>query len=146
MPGLKLALGLLTGATLQPAVSLACSPPPPGFIAPTPSQAQIDANAVQMFRDADFIAEVVVERAPRFRLRHETRPPPPGRLRVVGAVKGNPPPIIEAPVADPCLLYFQNLDERIVVSGGDDRGPVMVDDVIVRSLRSLNLGDWSSER
>lgn len=126
-----------------PTVALACSPVPAGFVAPTPSQIEIDEAALQTFRQSEFIAQVVVERAPRARLRNETRPPPPGRLRVLTAIKGTPPSVIEVPLPDPCFFYFQTVGERVVVSLEGRNGPATLTPATAASLRRRRIGDWS---
>lgn len=136
-----LVVGIAAGLAL-PGVTFACSPPPPGYVAPVTSQAQVDAAARETFRQIDFIAQVVVERSPRLQLLNERTSPPPGRLRVIAAVKGSPPTLLELPSPDPCLFYFQTVGERLIVLGRYPNQPRVMPQVQVLSLRRQRLGNW----
>jgi hypothetical protein len=131
---------------LHASVSQACEPPPPNAVA-APSQAEIDAGASRTFADADYIAEVVVLRSPRFQRIGERRPPPAGVLRVIAVIKGSPPETLLLPLADPCLAFFQKIGERLVVSSyrvGSQPQPIA--DIAVQSLRRRKIGKWENVR
>ena len=106
-----------------------------------PTQAEIDRTAKRNYENADFIAQVTVLRSPRFRRNTDRSDPPAGLLRVDAAVKGSPPRFIRVPLADPCLLYFQTVGERVVVSSRNGY-PSTLADVTIASLRRMKLGDW----
>lgn len=142
-PPFSFLVGIVLVNVSMPVEVFACSPPP--LVAPEPSEAMVDESALQLFRDADYLAEIVVERSPRFRLRNESRPPPPGRLRVVNVIKGAPPSIVIVPMADPCLTYFQIRGERLIVAYSRNY-PITLTERQAASLRRRGFGDWSRVR
>ncbi|WP_339914607.1 hypothetical protein [uncultured Brevundimonas sp.] len=138
----SLVVGIVLLNVSMPVAAFACSPP--AFVAPEPSQATVDEVAFRIFQDSDYLAEVIVERSPRFRLRNESGSPPPGRLRVVNVIKGAPPSIIIV-MADPCLAYFQTRGERLIVAHSRNY-PLTMTERQAASLRRRGLGDWSRIR
>src|SRR5687767_9334779 len=105
---------ILAAILLVPATQAeACSRNPRASSVRPASQAAIDQAARQVFGNAEFVAQVTVLRSPRFRTNRDNGPPPPGLLRVDAVIKGAPPRTISLPLADPCLLYFQRVGERL---------------------------------
>lgn len=138
---------LATGIALIvgfPAASLACSPPP--FPPSEPTQAVVDDGALRWFREADYVAEIIVERSPRHRRNDDAGPPPPGRLRVVNVIKGDAPTVIILPLPDVCEFYFMRSGERWIVAVSDENAPQPLTERQVASLRRRSLGDWSGVR
>ena len=135
---------LATGIALIvgfPAVALACTPPP--FPPPEPTQAFVDESALRSFSEADYVAEIVVERAPRYRRNDEAGPPPPGRLRVVNVIKGDAPAVIIVPLPDICEFYFMGPGVRWIVAVSGGNAPQPLTEGQVASLHRRGLGDWA---
>jgi hypothetical protein len=137
---LKIVLGIVVGPAIATGSSArACSPPPPGYIAPIPDQTAIDRSVRMIFKTASYIAQVVVI----------TRPggPVPGRLRVIATIKGRPPNTISVPLPDPCFFYFQVAGQRWIVSSGPAQTqPNPLSEKAVASLRRQGLGRWTDVR
>jgi hypothetical protein len=130
------------GSTAQ-----ACLPVPrPASLPKPPSQSVIDRNARRAFTEAEYVAEVLVLRPPRFRWNSDTRQPLPGLLQVQKVMKGKPPRVIFVPLADPCLLHFQKAGERVVVAGRTHDQPSPVGEWFVASLKRQHIGPWRTVR
>ena len=134
-------LALIVGV---PTSALACTPPP--FPPPEPTQAVVDDGALRWFREADYVAEIIVERSPRYRRNGEAGPPPPGRLRVVNVIKGEAPAVIIVPLQDVCGFYFMRPGVRWIVAVSGGNAPQPLTERQAASLRRRGLGDWSGVR
>ena len=121
----------------------ACMPPLSATAARV-SRATINKSADRIFAEANYVAEVIVVRSPRFRLLDDKSEPPPGLLRVTAIIKGIPPPLLSVPRPDPCLLYFGRVGERwIVFARSRSAFPLPLGPQVVASLRHRNIGHWS---
>lgn len=126
----------------------ACSPPPAKKLeAPKRSRVEMEAVARKLYREAAYIAKVVVERSPRFKTNRDTKPPAPGLLRVVAVMKGHPPQGIEVPSPDPCSLYFMRTGTTWYVMGTkSDRYPRPLASVTIALLRKQKVGEFRKVR
>lgn len=100
----------------------------------------VDASARKLFKEAAYIAEVVVLQPPGgVRM--------PGRLRVIANIKGKTPEIISVPLPDPCGLHFSRPGERVfaILFANHDQPYPMAQDT-VNSLRRQHLGSWGAAR
>ncbi|MFN3558520.1 MAG: hypothetical protein ACK4UQ_04455 [Brevundimonas sp.] len=135
-----LGVGLALSISL-PTSALACSPLP--FPQPEPTQAVVDDGALRWFREADYVAEIIVERSPRHRRNDDAGPPPPGRLRVVNVIKGEAPAVIIVPLPDICEFYFMMPSVRWIVAVSGGNAPQPLTEGQVASLRRRGFGDWA---